>query len=169
MSMKKFQRSLRESNARPPGLLNQLRHRSSWRFKSSGMLRKYPPNFRRSHYLNSQVRKIRENRRSWHSNWSKRRYILTCWLGFKIPEVLNSPLCSLWNRRITIFWVITQWVVAISYRHFWTACRWHIDPWIYVKTEIKFWSYLSQFYFERKMFQTKFVEKLERHILFCFQ
>ena len=35
----------------------------------------------------------------------------------------------------------------------------------YVKTNVHLWSYLAQFFLEWKMFQTKFVEKIETHIL----
>jgi len=34
---------------------------------------------------------------------------------------------------------------------------------LYVNTIIHFWSYLAHFSLEWKMFQTKFVEKLEKH------
>jgi hypothetical protein len=35
-----------------------------------------------------------------------------------------------------------------------------------MKTDINFWSYLAQFFFEWEMFQTRVVEKFKTHILF---
>jgi hypothetical protein len=36
---------------------------------------------------------------------------------------------------------------------------------LYKKTDIRFWSYLAQFFSELEMFQTKVVEKIKTHIL----
>ena len=37
---------------------------------------------------------------------------------------------------------------------------------LYMKTNIHFVSYLFQFFLEREMFQTKFVEKIKTHFVF---
>jgi len=37
---------------------------------------------------------------------------------------------------------------------------------VYVKTNVHFWSYLTQFFLEWEMFQTKAVDKIKIHILF---
>ena len=42
---------------------------------------------------------------------------------------------------------------------------WQEERALYVNTNIHFWSYLTQFFLEWKMFQTKVVEKIKTHIL----
>ena len=36
-----------------------------------------------------------------------------------------------------------------------------------MKTDTHFWSYLAQFFLEWEMFQTKVVEKIKTHFVFC--
>jgi len=36
---------------------------------------------------------------------------------------------------------------------------------LYMKTDVRFWSYLAQLFLEWEMFQTKVVEKIKTHIL----
>ena len=50
----------------------------------------------------------------------------------------------------------------------WKPCREassFIKIWLYMITNLSFWSYLAQFFLEREMFQTKVVEKIKTHIL----
>jgi hypothetical protein len=49
-------------------------------------------------------------------------FIILCWSFFVISYHLE---CSM--LRTALFWIITQWVVEISYRRFGTTCRSHIQ------------------------------------------
>jgi hypothetical protein len=87
-------------------------------------------------------------------------------------DYLLSHLCrTAWKNSTPTGRIFIQggvWVfldsLSIIFKFHWNLTRKRV---LYMKTNIKFWSYLVQFFIEREMFQTKVVDKIKTHL--CFQ
>jgi hypothetical protein len=102
--------------------------------------------------------------------------IVTCLGAFaKLRQVILSfmSVCPFVRPNRTTWLPPDEFLWNLMFEYFYTICPeissyikiWQEQPVIYMKTDIQFWSYLVQLFFERKIFHTDIFQKIKTHFM----